>query len=102
VTLEIGLSQTTWNLRPATEVEEILQCVKCCLWTAKGTVFNYRDFGIDVTMIDRPINAVQNKFVAECARAIQKFEPRCRLKKISWAKSDALDGQLKPIITIEI
>ncbi|MBQ4495064.1 MAG: hypothetical protein II968_04785 [Selenomonadaceae bacterium] len=39
MTLEIGLSQTTWKLVPTSTAEEIAQCVKCLLLTAKGEVF---------------------------------------------------------------
>ena len=102
MTYELNLSATTWNLAPTSEAEEILQNVKCLLMTAKGTVFNYRAFGVDTSMIDSPINAVKQKFIAEVAAQIQRYEPRAKLKKITWQTSEALDGKLEPVLTIEI
>ncbi|MBD3878208.1 MAG: hypothetical protein SR1Q5_00780 [Quinella sp. 1Q5] len=39
MTIEIGMNQTPWKLIPTTPAEEIAQCIKCLLTTAKGTVF---------------------------------------------------------------
>ena len=102
MTYELDLEQTTWNLQPQSTAEEIIQCIRCLLATAKGTCFMYRSFGLDASMIDKPINVAKTKFIAEVARAIQTYEPRCRLKSISWQRSEALDGELKPRITIDI
>lgn len=103
MTYELDLeSSPTWNLAPNSTAEEILQNVRCLLMTARGTVFLYRDFGLDTTLIDTPLNVAQSRFTAEVARAIAKYEPRCRLKQITWQKSDAAEGQLSPRVFIEI
>lgn len=102
MTYELDLEQTSWNLQPQSAAEEILQNVRCLLATAKGTCWLYREFGIDASMIDKPLNVAKTKFIAEVARVIAKYEPRCRLKRIDWLRSEVLDGQLKPRIIIDI
>ena len=98
---EINLAETSWKLIPSSTAEEILQNVKCLLLTAKGTCWNYRDFGIDVELIDKPLPVAKNKFLSEVVRAVAKFEPRAKVKKIRWT-GDAAAGQLNPILEVEL
>ena len=103
MTVEVELGQTTsWKLIPPSTAEEIIQCVRCILATAKGTCWNYRDFGISTELIDKPLPVAKNKFLSEVVRAVGKYEKRARVKKISWVKSDVANGALKPVLTIEI
>ena len=102
MTYDLTLEARAINLMPTTEAEEILQNVRMILTTAAGTVGLYREFGLDASLVDMPVNVARNKFVAEVAKAIARWEPRCRLKKITWQTSQASDGMLAPRVTIEI
>lgn len=102
MTLEIGLSQTTWKLVPTSTAEEIAQCVKCLLLTSAGTVFFYRDFGISTELIDKPLPVAKNRFLSEVVKQVAKYESRARVKSIRWIADEASDGVLKPVITIEL
>ena len=98
----LDLSAKEIKIVPANVVEEVLQNVRCIVLTTLGSCVMYREFGTDNDLIDTPINVAQNKFLANIAKAILKFEPRAKLKKIRWQRSDAADGILKPLITISI
>lgn len=98
----LNLSAREIKIIPDSTVEEILQNVRTIILTELGSVPMYREFGTDNDLIDAPLPVAQNKLVKNIAAAIMKFEPRARLKKIRWLKSDAADGQLKPLITISI
>ena len=102
MTLEVSLAESTWNLSSSTEAEEIVQNVRCLLTSVRGTVYLYRDFGLDARLLDLPVNVVAAKFTASVAKAIAKYEPRARLKKILWRTSEAVDGKLEPVILIEV
>lgn len=102
MTYEVDLGGTDWKIVPSTKAEEIIQNVKCLLLTAKGTCFFYRDFGIEVELVDKPLPVAKNKFLAEVVVAIEKYEPRARVKRIKWVRSAAADGVLSPVISIEI
>lgn len=102
MTLEVGLEPTTWKLVPSSKAEEIAQCVKCLLLTAKGTVFFYRDFGVNTELIDKPLPVAKNRFLAEVVRQVAKYEPRAKVKSIRWEQSNASDGELRPVLSIEI
>lgn len=98
----LNLNATEIKIIPDSTVEEILQNVRTIVLTALGTVPMYREFGVDNNLIDQPLPVAQNKMAGKIAAAIMKYEPRARLKKIRWQQSDAADGQLKPLITIQI
>lgn len=100
VTLEPGAIK----LMPATELEEIMQNVRMILQTMRGTVPLYREFGVSGELVDKPVNLVQNRLAAEYARAIQKWEPRARLKKIYWrqTRTEVADGKLIPVVRLTV
>ena len=87
------------NLQPTNEVEEIIQNVQMIVSTVRGTVPLDRDFGISVELIDAPINQ-QSRLIGEIAEAIEKFEPRARLRRIEFVGTE--NGELNPTLTLEI
>ena len=102
MTYEVYLRGDTIKIKPSNEVEEILQNVRCLLMTELCTVPMYREFGLDVKMLDRSLNAAQAEFTSNVAIAISKWEPRARLQRVRWEESDAVDGILEPVVTVEL
>ncbi len=97
----ITVSQTdTINFNPQTTIEEIAQNVRTILTTPKFSVPLDRDFGVDATIIDKPIPVAQAKMSAEIFNALKKYEPRVSIKKISWTAG--LDGILTPKVEVII
>ena len=95
----LELSQSEIKILPTNELEEILQNVLTALSTVKSSVPLDREFGISVKILDAPMNS-QSKLVAEIATAIEKFEPRARLRSINF--TGTTDGELTPILSLEI
>lgn len=95
----LTLDSTEIKILPDNELEEILQNVRQILSTLKGSVPLDREFGISTEILDSPMNS-QSKLVAEIATAIEKFEPRARLRSINF--SGNVDGELTPILSLEI
>lgn len=87
------------NLAPRNEAEEIMQNVSLIVTTIKGTVPLDREFGISADIVDAPMTR-QSQLIGEIAAAIEKFEPRARLRKIEFTAS--ADGKLEPHLTIEV
>ena len=87
------------KLQPASELEEIFQNVRTIVTTVKGTVPLDREFGISVELIDAPMNR-QARLIAEVAEAIEKYEPRARLRRIEFVGNE--NGELNPTLTLEI
>jgi len=94
-----GLSEI--NFAPASEVEEILQNVRCILTTIQGSCPLFREFGISSDVLDQPLQIAKAKITAEIARQIANFEPRANLKKV-LVEGDGLTGELKITVQVDI
>jgi len=92
------------DFNPASVVAEVLQNVRTILSTRKGAVPLDRDFGISWEYLDRPIDVAQMLMRSEIIDAVSKYEPRATVESVVFEGSaeDALDGILKPKVTISI
>lgn len=92
------------NLAPQNEREEIYQNIATILKTIKGTVPLDREFGVDGSYIDLPMPMAMGQWQAEIIDAIERDEPRVRVLKVDFKenKTDAMDGILSPVVTVEI
>ena len=95
--------EVTTELKPlnmlAIGEEEILQNIAMILTTAKGSVPLDRNFGIDMSALDLPIEMAQNICTAKIIEAIQDYEPRVKVTKVTYEK-DHLTGSLKPKVMV--
>ncbi len=89
------------NLAPATEIEEILRNVSIILSTIKNTVPLNRDFGISARFLDKPTPAAVSILIAEIYDAIEAYEPRAKIKNISF-EHDETAGKIIPSLEVEI
>ena len=92
------------NFMPQTELEEIIQNVKTILTTVQGEVPLDRKLGVDANILDLPISIAQAKITAAIVKAINEFEPRARVKQVTFKNSltETADGILRPVIDIEL
>lgn len=92
------------DFNPASVVAEVLQNVRTILSTRKGSVPLDRDFGISWEYLDRPIDVAQMLMRSEIIDAVSKYEPRATVESVVFEGSaeDALDGILRPKVTISI
>lgn len=88
---------------PASTVQEVIQNVRMIITTPKGTVPLDREFGIDATIVDKPLPVAQAQLARDIVNAVKKYEPRARVTKVEFEDgSGAINGVLKPIVRIEI
>lgn len=104
ILFEVNMNAAEINLMPSTEYEEILQNVRTILATVKGTVPLDREFGINPNVLDQSVNVVQARLNAAIVEAVNKFEPRARVRKFCYDNSprETLDGIVKPRVELEI
>lgn len=81
-------------------VRSVMQNIALLLATPKGTVPGYREFGIDPTILDRPVNVAQPLLAVAAKEAIEQFEPRAEYVGISFSL-DA-NGRLIPRVEVNI
>ena len=88
---------------PANTVQEVIQNVRMIITTPKGTVPLDREFGIDATVVDKPLPVAQAQLARDIVNAVKKYEPRAKVKRVDFEDgSEAINGVLKPIVRIEI
>lgn len=79
--------------------EEILQNIAMILITSKRSVPLDRNFGIDMSALDLPLEMAENICTAQIIEAIQDYEPRVKVTKVTYEK-DHLIGRLRPKVMV--
>lgn len=99
--VEITATPDSIVLFPKSELEEVIQNVRTIITTLMGSVPLDRDFGIDPSVIDKPINVVRPLLVKEVKEKIEQYEPRAKLVSIDWG-GDGREGQIIPRVRVAI
>lgn len=86
------------DLKQSDTVKSVLQNVAVLLNTRRGTVPMYREFGLPMAFVDKPINVAETIAYSEVSDALETFEPRAVLENLYFVK-DA-DGRMS--ITVEV
>jgi hypothetical protein len=93
------LSRITIN--ESETVRSVLQCVKMVLTTAKGSVPMYREFGLDMSILDRPTSVAEPRARTMVREAVERWEPRATVKSVTFQRDEA-QGRLIPTVEVEI
>lgn len=83
----------------AISIKEILQNVKMIITTPIWSVPLDRLFGLDMRIIDEPINLARHYIIPEILEKIQRFERRASVLQIDF-EGEPLTGHLIPILQI--
>lgn len=78
---------------------EIARNVQTILTTPVGTCPLYRDFGIDVTSVDKPMDVAKNNYAVAAMEAVDRFEPRVQVQEVTFTQ-DASSGKFRPKVVI--
>ena len=90
------------RLDEADRVKEILRNVAVILATPKGSVPMYRNFGLDMRFLDKPVNLAKNRAVIPVREAIEEWEPRAIYKDMTLTPDPSNPGKLAVTVQIEI
>ncbi len=90
------------DFAPKNEVAEILQNVRTILNTRIGTVPLDREFGISWEHLDKPVHIAKTQMMVDVIDALEKHEPRVRVKEVRFDDSDGAEGILKPVVVVSI
>lgn len=84
------------------EIREILRNVAVILATPKGSVPMYREFGLDMSFLDKPMNIAKNMAVIPVREAIEAWEPRAAYKDMTIMPDLSNPGKLAFTVLVEI
>ncbi len=83
-------------------INSVLQNIAVILSTPKGSVPLYRDFGLDWSCLDKPINVVRVMMIPEVREAVERWEPRATVQNVSFSTDPSQPGTLIPTVEVEI
>ena len=86
------------SLQQDSKVFSVLQNIALLLNTKRGTVPMYRDFGLPMEFVDKPIDVAENMAYVEITDALEEFEPRAKLEDVYFEKT--ANGKMS--ITVEV
>ena len=80
------------------ERREIMRNVQTILATPLGTCPLYRDFGLDISVLDAPIDVAQNLLAVEIMDAVDRWEPRVRVTDVTFTADE--NGKLRTKVVL--
>lgn len=88
------------DFAPGTVIEEVIQNVRTIVTTTKYSIPLDREFGIDGSVVDLPINVAKAKLTNEIFRAIHRYEPRATIESITFQGEET--GRLIPTVEVSV
>jgi phage baseplate assembly protein W len=83
-------------------VKDVLQNVRNIIATPEGSVPNFREFGIDMSFVDKPQYVARALLIATVTEKIQQFEPRAEVRSVTIARDESNPGKIIPAVEVEI
>lgn len=80
--------------------KSVIQNIALLLCTKKGTVPMYREFGIDMEFVDKPIDIAEAIAYKEVTEALERFEPRAKLKNLTFKSSK--EGRMSLAVEVTV
>jgi phage baseplate assembly protein W len=71
------------------------------LGTPKGSVPYYREFGLDMEILDKPMNLAQARARTLIREAVERWVPQCTVNSVSFTRDD-FTGKMTPTVEVEI
>lgn len=90
------------TLNETDPVASVLQNVAIILSTRRGSCPMYRDFGIPMDFLDRPMPVAKTLAYAEIKEAIETYEPKATVVGVSFEERPGASGLLVPTVEVSI
>lgn len=90
------------TLNESDTVRSVIQNIKIILATKQLSVPLYREFGMEMRFVDKPVPVAQSLMIAEIKDAIARWEPRAELVGVDFQYDEAAPGRLIPVVEVEI
>ncbi len=100
-TVRGGDSSTSYSFNAADTATSVLQNLALLYGTKQGTVPQYREFGLPMKFIDKPLPLAKTMAVAEIMEATERFEPRATIIAITF-EFDGVTGKMIPVVEVDI
>lgn len=78
---------------------DVITTLTTIFTTPKGTVPFDRNFGIDISILDEPVNLAKGRLTVEFIREVQQYEPRASVKEVTFTLDE--NNNLIPKVRVE-
>ncbi len=97
----IDVSSVVINLNgfPEDEAEDIRRCLETLYTVRTGEQPLDREFGIDNSFLDKPINIAKNLFALEVIEKTKRYEKRVEVEEVEYRFDGT--GQMVPVIFLK-
>lgn len=97
----IDVSSVVINLNgfPEEEAEDIRRCLETLYTVRTGEQPLDREFGIDNSFLDQPVNIAKNLFTLEVIEKTRRYEKRVEVEEVEYRFDGA--GQMVPVIFLK-
>ena len=89
-------------LNETDSVRSALQNIAIILKTGQQTAPLYRGFGLLQSIVDRPTPAAKPLLIAAIKEAIESYEPRATVEKVTFHEDATAPGVLIPTVEVTI
>lgn len=90
------------NYAPKNTIEEVVTNVGMLLRVYKEEQPLNRDFSFDSDLLDKNINAVENRIMSQLLEIFRKYEPRAILKTTQITMKDKYRNEFEITLGIEV
>ncbi|MCF8017847.1 MAG: GPW/gp25 family protein [Vallitaleaceae bacterium] len=90
------------TLNESDTVKSVLQNIAIILSTRQLSVPLYRDFGLPMQFIDKPVAVAKPLLIAEIKDAISEYEPRATVLNVTFETDNNAPGKLIANVEVEI
>ncbi len=80
---------------------DVLRCLTVLYGTRVGEQALDRDFGIDWSFLDQPMETAKAMIEQELIRKTRKYEKRANVEQVTWTGEFA-DGNIRPKVVIAL
>lgn len=101
-TVTAGAAGATLTLNETDTVASVLQNVAIILSTRRGSCPLYRDFGVPMDFLDRPMPVAKTLAYAEIKETIEAYEPRVTVVGVTFEERADTPGLLIPTVEVHI
>lgn len=92
----------TLRLNETDRIASVLQNITMILSTRKGSVPLYRDFGLPMDFVDKPLPVARVMMIAAVREAVEEWEPRAAVLDVTFDRGAEQMGKLVPVVEVEI
>ncbi len=90
------------TLNETDTVRSVLQNIKIILTTRQLSVPLYRDFGLPMQFMDRPMAAARLLLITEIQDAIAEYEPRATVLNVTLDMDPSVPGKMHATVEVDI